>query len=104
MVEAVLPIDPDRQSLFGHSFGGLFVLYSLFTRPSAFTTWIAASPSIYWENRTIDQYYLQFAAAPRQEKTQSCSSPAGNMRPISSHRFKLVRPTRQSGSRKRKSH
>ena len=65
MVEAVLPIDPDRQSLFGHSFGGLFVLYSLFTRPFAFTTWIAASPSIYWENRTIDQYYLQFAAAPK---------------------------------------
>ncbi len=63
MVEAALPVDRNRQSLFGHSFGGLFVLYSLFTRPSAFTTWIAASPSIYWENRAIDQFYSRFVAA-----------------------------------------
>ncbi|CAN7223234.1 alpha/beta hydrolase-fold protein [Phyllobacterium sp. LjRoot231] len=65
IVEATHPIDRSRQALFGHSFGGLFVLYSLFTRPSAFTTWIAASPSIYWENRAIDQFYSRFAAAPR---------------------------------------
>lgn len=64
MVEAMLPVDANRQALFGHSFGGLFVLYSLFTRPSAFTTWIAASPSIYWENRAIDQFYSRFVAAP----------------------------------------
>lgn len=64
MVEANLPIDLNRQALFGHSFGGLFVLYSLFTRPSAFTTWIAASPSIYWESRAIDMFYPRFADAP----------------------------------------
>lgn len=64
MVEATVPIDRKRQALFGHSFGGLFVLYSLFTRPSAFTTWIAASPSIYWEDRAIEQFYPAFAAAP----------------------------------------
>jgi predicted alpha/beta superfamily hydrolase len=65
MVEVSFPIDCSRQALFGHSFGGLFVLYSLFTRPSAFTTWIAASPSIYWENRAIDQFYSRFVAAPK---------------------------------------
>lgn len=59
-----LPIDQNRQALFGHSFGGLFVLYSLFTRPAAFTTWVAASPSIYWENRAIDQFYSRFVASP----------------------------------------
>ena len=63
IVEAMLPIDRSRQALFGHSFGGLFVLYSLFTRPSAFTTWIAASPSIYWENKSIEQFYPRFAAS-----------------------------------------
>ncbi|PSH68212.1 esterase [Phyllobacterium brassicacearum] len=63
MVEAILPIDRSRQALFGHSFGGLFVLYSLFTRPSAFTTWIAASPSIYWESKSIEQFYPRFAAS-----------------------------------------
>ncbi len=65
VVEATHPIDRSRQALFGHSFGGLFVLYSLFTSPSAFTTWIAASPSIYWEDRVVDQFYRAFATAPR---------------------------------------
>lgn len=43
-------LDPARQGLFGHSFGGLFALWLLFTRPDAFTHWIAASPSITWED------------------------------------------------------
>src|SRR3546814_8599202 len=29
-------INPDRQALFGHSFGGLFALYALYPRPQAF--------------------------------------------------------------------
>ncbi|MBZ3694658.1 alpha/beta hydrolase [Phyllobacterium calauticae] len=63
MIEADIPIDRNRQAIFGHSFGGLFVLYSLFTRPSAFTTWIAASASIYWENCAINAFLPQFEAA-----------------------------------------
>ena len=63
-IEAMLPVDGSRQALFGHSFGGLFVLYALFTRPAAFRTWIAASPSIYWEDREIDRFYAGFATAP----------------------------------------
>ncbi|RWX18483.1 alpha/beta hydrolase [Rhizobium hidalgonense] len=46
-------LDPLRRSLFGHSFGGLFTLYALFQRPGLFANWIAASPSIYWENSEI---------------------------------------------------
>ncbi len=45
--------DPARQAIFGHSFGGLFVLHALFKKPEAFTTWIAASPSISWEGAGI---------------------------------------------------
>jgi predicted alpha/beta superfamily hydrolase len=63
-IEASLPVDRSRQALFGHSFGGLFVLYALFTRPGAFRTWIAASPSIYWEDREIGRFYAGFAEAP----------------------------------------
>lgn len=47
------PVDRSRQALFGHSFGGLFVLYALAHAPASFTHWIAASPSIYWENHVI---------------------------------------------------
>lgn len=56
-------IDTGRQSLYGHSFGGLFALYALFTRPLAFQTWVAASPAIYWEDRLIDRFLQTFEAA-----------------------------------------
>ncbi len=46
-------LDPARRSLFGHSFGGLFTLFSLFERPGLFKNWIAASPTIYWEGSEI---------------------------------------------------
>lgn len=64
LVEAELPVDPERQALFGHSFGGLFVLYALFTRPASFSTWLAASPSIYWEDCAINAFFAQFSANP----------------------------------------
>jgi predicted alpha/beta superfamily hydrolase len=38
--------NPDRQSLFGHSFGGLFALHALYTQPQAFHSLIVASPSL----------------------------------------------------------
>lgn len=43
-------LDPARQGLFGHSFGGLFALWLLFNRPDAFTHWIPVSPAITWED------------------------------------------------------
>ena len=46
-------VDPTRRGLFGHSFGGLFALWMLFNRQDAFTHWIAASPSIAWEDSSL---------------------------------------------------
>ncbi|WP_054956511.1 alpha/beta hydrolase [Paenibacillus dakarensis] len=43
-------IDRSKQALFGHSLGGFFALYTLFTRPEVFQRYIAASPSIWWGN------------------------------------------------------
>ncbi|WP_151719462.1 alpha/beta hydrolase [Gemmobacter serpentinus] len=45
-----IKLDPARQGLFGHSFGGLFALWLMFNRPDAFTHWIPASPAITWED------------------------------------------------------
>jgi predicted alpha/beta superfamily hydrolase len=53
MLESSFPIDRTRQALLGHSFGGLFVLWSLFTQPEMFQAHIAASPSIWWNERAI---------------------------------------------------
>lgn len=41
-------VNSQREALFGHSFGGLFVLHALLTQPSSFDRYIAISPSLWW--------------------------------------------------------
>jgi len=55
-------VDPDQRSLVGHSFGGMFGLYALFTRPTLFQHVVAVSPSLWWR----DQHLL----APERAFTQ----------------------------------
>ena len=64
-IERRLPIDRSRQTLFGHSLGGLFVLYTLFTRPEMFSTYVAADPSIWWGDREILNEQAAFLAGIR---------------------------------------
>lgn len=45
---------PKRQLLWGHSYGGLLVLYTLMTRPDAFDEYAAASPSLWWNGGVIN--------------------------------------------------
>lgn len=59
-------LDPSRAGLFGHSFGGLFALWLLFTQPGAFSHWIAASPSITWEDSTLLAHLPGFDPGGRQ--------------------------------------
>ncbi|MDH4617820.1 alpha/beta hydrolase-fold protein [Brevibacillus sp. AY1] len=54
-VERFCSIDQKRQGLFGHSLGGYFALYVLFTRPEAFQTYIVGSPSIWWKGHSLLQ-------------------------------------------------
>lgn len=46
-------INPMRESLYGHSLGGLFALHVLYTQPDAFHAIIAASPAIWWDGQFI---------------------------------------------------
>lgn len=55
-----LRVDQSREALFGHSFGGFFVLHTLFSRPAAFRSYIAASPSIWYGRQTLDRELLAF--------------------------------------------
>lgn len=49
-VAARVPLDASRQGLWGHSYGGLFVLHTLFTQATAFTHYVAASPALWWRD------------------------------------------------------
>ncbi|MDO5638709.1 MAG: alpha/beta hydrolase-fold protein [Neisseria sp.] len=43
------PLDAQRQTLWGHSYGGLFVLYALLHQPDAFSQYVAADPALWWQ-------------------------------------------------------
>ena len=58
-------VDRDRYALFGHSYGGMFVLHALFTRPGSFRRMIAASPSIWWQEGALLKDEPHLMAQPR---------------------------------------
>ncbi|WP_182084023.1 alpha/beta hydrolase-fold protein [Aureimonas sp. ME7] len=62
--DAITPINPARRTLFGHSFGGLFALHALFSGTRAFTRFVAASPTIGWEDGVLTQTERRFLEAP----------------------------------------
>ena len=46
-------VDLRRKALFGHSYGGIFTLNALYTHPTLFDFYIAASPTIFWSNYAL---------------------------------------------------
>ncbi|MFJ3045793.1 alpha/beta hydrolase [Herbaspirillum chlorophenolicum] len=62
-VRAMAPLDSGRLALWGHSYGGLFVLHALFSRGSLFSNYIAASPSLWWQRGVILEEEKNFAHA-----------------------------------------
>lgn len=52
-VAAFVDIDSKRQTLFGHSLGGLFTLHVLASKPQTFQTYVAASPSLWYGKNTV---------------------------------------------------
>lgn len=65
-VAALQPVDPAQQALWGHSFGGLFVLNTLLTQPASFSRYIAASPSLWWQSGLLLETERDFAGATAQ--------------------------------------
>lgn len=53
MLAAAYPVDLKDQTLLGDSLGGLFTLHVLFNHPESFRTFVAASPSIWWNRRAV---------------------------------------------------
>ncbi|MGU3575527.1 alpha/beta hydrolase [Brucellaceae bacterium C25G] len=68
-INADFPVDTRRQSLFGHSYGGLFTLFSMLTRPALFQNYLASSPSIWFGDKAILSYLDGF----KERVTQSDS-------------------------------
>ena len=56
-------VDPRRQALMGHSFGGLFTLYALTRRPQAFQTYVGMSSSFWFGGHDLSARVAAFAQA-----------------------------------------
>lgn len=64
-IEANYAVDTTRQTLCGHSHGGLFTLYVMFNHTRSFQHYLAASPSIWWgEGAIVPEHRPIFSHIP----------------------------------------
>ena len=93
LVATLAPLDPARQALYGHSYGGLCTLHALFTRPAMFQTYLAASPSIWYGEQAVlaNEKGLgkRVAALPSKPSLMmtvgELEQPAANAAPLDAH-------------------
>jgi pimeloyl-ACP methyl ester carboxylesterase len=65
VIARLYPVNSADQSLMGYSFGGLFTLHVLFAHPTAYRTFIAESPSIWFNDREVLKGESAFSEAVR---------------------------------------
>jgi len=66
--------------LVGHSFGGLFGVYALISKPTLFNAYILAEPSLYWNNESVvarAESFLSGAKSLQADLYMTASSDSG---------------------------
>ena len=79
VIERRFKIDRSRQTLIGHSLGGLFTLNTMFNRPRSFQTYVALSPSIWWNHRALLQEAQHFVQEPDRPRKLRVFISAGDL-------------------------
>lgn len=51
---------PAQEGIWGHSYGGLFVLYNLFEHPEAYQQYFSADPSLWWQEGEMTRYWQRY--------------------------------------------
>ena len=77
-VEREYRADPVHRVLGGASYGGLFSLYAMYTKPELFSGYIAVSPAVNAGNKWLFNYEEVFAKAGKALKTRLFMSAGGN--------------------------
>ncbi|MBL7249072.1 alpha/beta hydrolase [Alloalcanivorax marinus] len=63
-VADTVAIDPTRRALWGHSYGGLFTLFALSSRPTLFDDYFPTSPSLGWGDNVLNAHLERLAGTP----------------------------------------
>lgn len=70
----------DREALYGHSYGALFALHGLFTRPAiergGFDAYLASSPSIWWGGRCVLEEARNYTHRAKEARNPTNKVPA----------------------------
>lgn len=68
IIESQYPVNRNHQTLFGHSLGGYFALWCLFTHREKFLNYIAISPSIWWNGQELLNMAKNFITNERKNR------------------------------------
>jgi len=79
-VESTYRVTPSDRALWGHSLGGLFGLYVLFTSPGMFRRYIITSPALRYGDRDAFDLEAQFARTHREGQSPERASGVEGMR------------------------
>lgn len=60
LIKQRVPVDGTQQALFGHSYGGLFALHALLSRPHLFASYMVVSPSLWYGAGLIAEELSEF--------------------------------------------
>ncbi len=63
LIESNYRADTSRRVLMGHSFGGTFTLYALFTEPGLFSGYVAGSPSVVFGDNFAFKQEAEYASS-----------------------------------------
>jgi uncharacterized protein len=53
LIATAYSVDSKNQTLYGHSIGGMFAVSVLLNHPESFRNFVASSPSIFWNKRSV---------------------------------------------------
>lgn len=100
-VERRAPIDRGCETLYGHSLGGLFVLNALFNHTGDFRTYVAASPSIWWDHGRVlkDEPAFRRRLAAGQVRGQLMLTVGSREEPPGAARWRMVGNVRDMAGR-----
>lgn len=100
-IAARYPVNRSQQWLMGHSYGGLFTLYSLLEHPGSFNNYLAASPSVWWNQRRILESIPPFVKNAAKLKKQTAGrAPLGLRITVGEYEQTLVPWMPQEAARK----